>query len=72
MYQASPPLGFIQVTLPLNPPPLIREGEITIHETVYSVKAFIKGIKRGKVPLTNPPPFHAKNTSPYHGERDKG
>jgi len=34
-------------------------------------RLFGKGIKRGKAPLRISLPSPAKNTSPYHGERDK-
>jgi len=29
-------------------------------------------LERGEAPLRNSLPSHAKNISPYHGERDKG
>jgi len=37
---------------------------------VYDVR--LRQSKRGEAPLFNYLPLHAKNTSPYYGEGDKG
>jgi hypothetical protein len=44
MYQASPPLGFIQVTLPLNPSPLAREGEAIIEERLRLSSTLLQAV----------------------------
>jgi len=39
---------------------------------VYFKPVHLGASKRGEAPLFNIPPPHAKNTSPYYGEGDKG
>jgi len=70
---------------PLAPAPLEERGidfgeglirgkkpSLTYTPPSFIERLFSKGIKRGSAPLRISLPSHAKNTSPYHGERDKG